>query len=564
MSAATTGAGPHVLARSNLLLLAATRVLLAVGGVIVIWIVPGEPSRWVALTYGSLVAYLVYGLAVAALAVRAPAALSARSLPWIDVLFAAYVVALTDGTNSIFFFLFFFSILSAAFTTGFRKGIVVTVASVLLYLAASTIARPFALDAESDRLLIRPLYLAVLGFLVSYWGGTELELKRRLALLSEITTGVNVGDGVHATIDATLRRLREHFAADAAMLAMKDERVAGGGALHSVSASAPTQAMAPIEVSHETLDLFLAVPGGLSHGSAAWPPPRWVQRLVPLGMPSRIIDGNVQTDPAVPALANVVETNNIAVAGYQQNEHVHGRLVLARSSRPFNAGEAAFLAQCGRVMASVAENARLAEELAAQAARYERVTLSRDLHDTTIQPYIGLRMAIESVLRDFRTDERVAARLSRLLEMTDMGIRELRDYTMRLRTGASLESRLFHAAVEHQVDRLSRYYGIAVNVEVDVALSLAPRIEDAILQIIAEALSNMHRHAKSRWARIALGSEGTGCRLEIENEHGEGPAPRSFVPKSIDERVHDIGGRLSVDPSREGSTVLTITLPPAT
>jgi signal transduction histidine kinase len=543
-----------------MLLLAAARVVLALGGLVVIWTTPAEPARLIAITSGSLVAYLVYGIAIATLVTLAPAALPARILPWVDVLFAAFVVALTEGTNSIFFFLFFFSILSAAFTSGFREGIALTLASVVLYVVASVIGRPLGVEVETDRVLIRPVYLAALGFLVSYWGGSELELKRRLALLGEVAAGVHVGDGVHATIDATLRRLRHYFGADAAMLALNDDRV-NGGVLHSVSAAVPDQPLGPMDVSHETLDLFLAVPGDRSHAAAAWPRPHWAQRLLPLGTPSRIMTAGGRTDPAVPALANVVETNNIAVAPYFQTKGIEGRLVLARSSRRFNHGEAAFLAQCGRAMASVVENARLAEELVSQAARYERVSVSRDLHDTTIQPYIGLRMAIEGVLRDFRDDERVTARLSRLLEMTDLGIRELRDYTMRLKTGASIEGRLFHAAIEHQVERLSRYYGIAVNVDADVSVRLAARIEEAILQIIAEALSNMNRHAKCRCGRISLRSDGSQCRLEIENEHGGGGAPRPFVPKSIDERVRDLGGRLVVDPSREGSTVLTILLP---
>lgn len=564
-TAAVTGApATHVAGSANLILLAAARVILALGGLLVLWSAPEPPAQRIGLTYASLAAYLVYGVAVLALATRARGALPARALPWIDVLFAAWFVALTEGINSIFFFLFFFSILSAAFTSGFREGITITLASVVLCIAASVIAQPFAMDAETVRLLIRPVSLAALGFLVSYWGGSELELKRRLALLSELATGINVGAGTHATIDATLRKLREYFGADAAMLALKDDRIVNGGVLHSVSATVPGDPVPPIDVSHETLDLFLAVPGDRLHGGASWPRPHWGQRLTPLGTPSRIVTSQRHPDPAVPALANVVETNNIAVARYRENEGVEGRLVLARSSRRFNHGEAAFLAQCGRAMASVVENARLAEELVAQAARYERASVSRDLHDTTIQPYIGLRMAIESVLRDFRHDERLAAPLSRLLEMTDLGIRELRDYTMRLRTGASVEGRLFHAAVEHQVERLSRYYDLDADLEIDVEVHLAPRVEEAILQIVAEALSNMHRHAKSRRARIVLRSDGAQCRLEIANEHGEGGTPTPFVPRSIDERVRECGGRLVIEPSRDGRTVLTITLPQST
>ena len=42
---------------------------------------------------------------------------------------------------------------------------------------------------------------------------------------------------------------------------------------------------------------------------------------------------------------------------------------------------------------------RLIEELIAGAAESERLAMSRDLHDTTIQPYIGLKLALEGLYR---------------------------------------------------------------------------------------------------------------------------------------------------------------------
>jgi signal transduction histidine kinase len=549
---------------ANLLLLAWTRVVLGLTGLFVIWLVPAEPARFVTLAYASLVGYVIYGLTIIALLWRTPSPYRLRWLAWVDMAFAAFVMALTGGTDSIFFFMFFFAILAAAFTHGFMDGLAITVLSVVLYAGLGTLALPSVSGDEVDRLLIRPMYLATLGFLVSYWGGSEMELKRRLALLSELSAVANVRDGVHATIDGSLRRLREYFRADAAMLALKDERVLDGGLLHSVSAHTPTASAVPMDVSHETLNLFMAVPGERANAGAAWPNPRWSRRLVPLGLVSRTRHGD-DHDPAVPALANMVETNNIAVAAYRQGETIHGRLVLARSSRHFNSGEAAFLAQCGRAMATVVENVRLAEELVAQAAEYERINVSRDLHDTTIQPYIGLRMAIEGVLRDFRHDRHVVERLSRLLEMTDLGIRELRDYTARLKSGGAVDGRAFQLAIERQVERLGRHYVIVVDLEIDLELRPGPRIEDAVLHLVAEGLSNVHRHSRARKARIAIQGEGGHCRIEIANQIPDGEAPpREFLPTSMAERCRDMGGRCVVESNRDGYTVVTILLPQPT
>ena len=563
--APVSAAGGDASGAGNQMLLAVTRVVLTLAGLLVIWAAPDEPARFITATYVSLIAYLAYGVAVIFMVMRWTSLGALRWLAWVDMAFAAYVVALTDGTNSTFFFLFFFAILAAAFTRGFREGLAITLLSAVLYVAVGLVAPPFSTGEEVDRLIIRPVCLATLGFLVSYWGGSEIELKRRLALLTDITAGVDVRQGVHGTIDATLRRMREFFGADAAMLALRDERMLHGGLLHSVSAHTPLASTPPIDVSHETLNLFMAVPGERALGGAAWPRPRVPQGLVPLGVPSSIRGSRIAHDPAVPALANMVETNNIAVAAYHQGVTIQGRLVLARSRRRFNHGEAAFLAQCGRAMAAVVENVRLAEELVSQAAEYERVNVSRDLHDTTIQPYIGLRMAIEGVLRDFRHDKHVVERLSRLLEMTDLGIRELRDYTARLKSGASVDGHAFRLAIERQVERLGRHYNVAVELEVDADLRPGPRIEDAVLHLVAEGLSNVHRHSRARQAWIAIRNEGAHCRIEVANEISrDEPAPRAFVPKSMAERCRDMGGHCDVEPDRDGCTVITLLLPQPT
>ncbi len=109
------------------------------------------------------------------------------------------------------------------------------------------------------------------------------------------------------------------------------------------------------------------------------------------------------SEKVVPTLANLLEANCIASTGYRQGDGVEGRLVLAREHRRFADGDAAFLAQCAQTLAATVENITLTEELVARAAEVERLSISRDLSTTRrSSPYIGLRMAIEGVAREFR------------------------------------------------------------------------------------------------------------------------------------------------------------------
>src|SRR5919108_4262471 len=94
-------------------MVAIMRCLLAVVGLVVIYLDPGR-TPWVELTYASLLVYAAYSSVACAVSLRHPLAL--RVQPWIDVVFYAYLIALTEGTSSIFFHFFFFAIIAASFS----------------------------------------------------------------------------------------------------------------------------------------------------------------------------------------------------------------------------------------------------------------------------------------------------------------------------------------------------------------------------------------------------------------------------------------------------------------
>jgi signal transduction histidine kinase len=268
------------------------------------------------------------------------------------------------------------------------------------------------------------------------------------------------------------------------------------------------------------------------------------------------------SEKAVSTLANLLEVNCITIAGYRQGGGVEGRLVLARERKRFADGDAAFLAQCAQTLAATVENITLTEELVARAAEVERLSISRDLHDTTIQPYIGLRMAIEGVAREFRDSPRVAERLAHLVEMTELGIEELRDYTMRLKSGGGAGTSFLGAAIERQARRVSRFYGLDVDVQIDASLQLESGAADAVFRMVCEGLSNVVRHTAAKRARVTIRSEGNLTVVEIANPLPDGlPSPRPFVPRSIAERAEDLGGRIAVEVARNGHTVVTVSIP---
>src|SRR5678815_3944336 len=66
-------------------------------------------------------------------AMRLPLAASALMILWIDLSWYVFLIALSGGADSVFFFFFFFAILVASFRSGFRGGLQVTIVSTVIF-----------------------------------------------------------------------------------------------------------------------------------------------------------------------------------------------------------------------------------------------------------------------------------------------------------------------------------------------------------------------------------------------------------------------------------------------
>src|SRR5688572_30392550 len=84
-------------------MLALVRCVLAYSALVIIYIDPSEPTRLVEVTYASLAAYCGYSTLIAYASWREEWPSPDRIFHWADIFFYAYLVALTEGTSSIFF-----------------------------------------------------------------------------------------------------------------------------------------------------------------------------------------------------------------------------------------------------------------------------------------------------------------------------------------------------------------------------------------------------------------------------------------------------------------------------
>ncbi len=543
-------------------MIALTRLVLAVSGLVIIYWVPTEPDRFVAVTYTSLVLYTLYSLLAYVAELRArPVSVISDWGHWIDVGCYTALITLSHGTNSIFFFGYFLPILVASFRWGYLSGIRVVLVATALFTGLGYWASPRGLEFEQQRFLIRPIYLLTLGHMMAYWGGHEIELKRRLELLKDSATLSNPRFGADRTLSQTMHRLRDFFDADGCALILSD-LPSGTCHLRRARRRAPDQALRAETIPGEVADLLLGLPptSVVRHRVQAggwWPGGRSESSAFDASTGDRVVVDLRTAD----AIADVLDARSFVSVPLRFRNQTSGRLYLTGHGK-FRSGEldARFLLQLMDQVLPLLDDLRLVNQLASAAAEEERRKIARDIHDSVIQPYIGLQIGLTGVRQKLlASGSELSADVDRLIEMTGLGIEDLRRQVLALREGVEAEGRLV-PATRRFASRFSDVTGIVIAVEAEADFPLEGRLAAEAFQMVVEGLSNVRRHTQALHATIRLALRDGFLRLSIENESADEPRVE-FTPRSIAERAAALGGEASVHTSQAGATVVTVVVP---
>src|SRR3954454_10985149 len=109
------------------------RLVLAASGLLIIWLDPLQPDRFPAVSYFALSIYTLYSALLYILSLRGTSLFLDHWAHWIDVGCYSLLIALNNGTNSIFFFGYFLAILTASFRWGFGPGLRTTLVSAIAF-----------------------------------------------------------------------------------------------------------------------------------------------------------------------------------------------------------------------------------------------------------------------------------------------------------------------------------------------------------------------------------------------------------------------------------------------
>jgi signal transduction histidine kinase len=187
-----------------------------------------------------------------------------------------------------------------------------------------------------------------------------------------------------------------------------------------------------------------------------------------------------------------------------------------------------------------------------QASELRRI--ERDLHDGAQARLVALSMQLGRAEERLADDPDSAALVRQAREEATAAIRELRDLARGIAPPV-LADRGLVAAAESLASRST------ANVEVIGKLDhrLPPVVETAAYFVVAEALTNVAKHAPGASARVTLHIDGAMLVVEVADNGPGGANPAGGGLTGLKQRVEALDGRLDVHSlAREGTVVWAV------
>lgn len=531
------------------------RLVLSASALLTIFIDPSSAGRLTIFTWYVFFGYNLHSLILYVLSHRDQPFLQSKLIHWLDIFWYTLIITFTGGSNSPFFLFFFFAILTSSFRWGFEEGARVTLASAVLF--SMTI---MASDKDSDlsRMLLRTTFMLALGHMIAYWGGSEVAQKRRLELLRNVSRLSNPRFGIDHTIASVLEQTRVFFNASNCLLVMCDGESENwslrtdmaDGVKHSVKATQiNAEAAAPLMAFPQDQIIIYNRPLRLA--------PHWTGESIAFDTTElrwiKIASGPAEN------LAELLEAHCFICVPLSLRTG-KGSIFLTSQKQRFSKAEALFLSHIGEQTFPVIENIKLLDQMVSEAALRERKKIAHDLHDTAIQPYIGLKLGLTALRNKATNDNPLNEDLDKLSAMTTQVINDLRRYAGNFNKTQGFSESEYLIGLKQQAAQMKEFYGIDITVSIEGELGISDRMAAEAFQIIIEGMSNIRKHSSARYGCIKLKCSNGSFDIHIENEC-LGAQPFEFMPNSIRERTNSLGGNTKVWRTTNGNTVVHVSIP---
>jgi signal transduction histidine kinase len=217
-------------------------------------------------------------------------------------------------------------------------------------------------------------------------------------------------------------------------------------------------------------------------------------------------------------------------------------------------------------LAVAIENARLYRETRDIAVLEERNRLAREIHDTLAQGFTGIVLQLEAAEQALDDDpSRAQEHLDKARSLARESLNEARRSVWALRPQA-LEQHALAATLRRQIEEFTRDTGVSAEFDTEgEERELPADIEDTLLRIFQESLTNIKRHAgagrvvarlvyRDKTAGLIIEDNGSGFDTSVSKEG-------RFGLISMRERAKLIGGSIEIRSEKGKGTHIEVTVP---
>lgn len=470
---------------------------------------------------------------------------------WLDAGALLVTSHLVMGPLPLFGVLTVLPVVALAVLAGAMPAMVLAFVSAAALLAMTGTPRSF--DSLPPLPVSVPILVLALGPAAALLARPSRELRQRLKLVETLNTQSDPRQGLQHHVNILLGQLAAHFKLRTATISLQGPEPR----IFQWKGGAQTLELAPAEAAiwgtrlaalPRDLGSICATEGNIAATAVSLSPVT--------GARSKALSDGARR--ALEALG--AQTLALPLVNFGQPQ---GTLCLQRADSAFTAADLRWLDDVMHETMPLLERVDLLEQLQRESASRERERIGRDLHDSAVQPYLGLKYGLEALARQAGADNPVSRPIAELVRMTTEELQTLRDVISGLRSGhdpAQSDSAPL-AALQRQAQRFQSLYGLTVNIFAPHASRLRGSAAKAVLHMVNEALTNVRRHTSATAVTLLLDVNPDDVVLRLRNDHGLGETlPPDFLPTSLTERASEFGGSVEVTHELD-FTEIAVTLP---
>ena len=538
--------------------IAVGRLVLVTTGLAAMYLDPGQPSKYAAVTSSLLMLYAAYaaGVCLVAAAQRLSLVRARLLIHVTDLAICTLLVHLTDGPlSSPFFICFVFAVL-AGLVRWQQRGAIWT-GAVCLALFCVVTAAELDITAAMPQFLIRGGYLIVLTAVLAYLGRYELSNRDELLRLALCPTRMPL------SLEPLVTGLLDYAASivPAPRVVMVWEHgeepfvhLADWNRGRTTVVRRPPGTFAPL------------VAGPMSHSDFLRRAPAH-DVAIGDGTFTPLPPGSVSVNRHFAAELGVRDFVAVRLDG----EYTQGRLFFL-DKPAMSVDDVVLGTLVARQISDRMDHQHLAARLRTTSAREERIRLKRDIHDSVLQTLTALALQLKAIQRMIFKDPHQAA--ERLAELERLTAREQLSIRLTVSAPPPTSARLV-SRLRELTATIASEWSLAVSLVgdegcADVLDTLTPEIQKQIYHLTREALINAARHSGGTDVRIELAlKDGMVSVVVADNGRGfpfVGTYPLTELtklgvgPVSLKQRVSELRGDLALTSSTHGTT-LTMTVP---